>query len=151
MGHFVGSRSLRLATLASARCSCRSSIESSRPVRARKFPRLCRLRVRCARRRFVVAITPARRPCPLSPPPVPPPLRSLRSLPGGGCNAPSLFWLRSARVAGGGSVRPLLPAQSPAHPCRKVASPRPPRFAAQSPRKKVAPRSGAPRPPSSLF
>ena len=36
-GHFVWSLSLRLATLASARCSCRSSIESSRPVRARNF------------------------------------------------------------------------------------------------------------------
>lgn len=52
--------------------SGRSSIESSRPVRARKFPRLCRLIARCARRRFVVAIAPARRPCPLPPPPRPP-------------------------------------------------------------------------------
>ena len=71
-GHFVVSLSLRLATLASARCSCRSPFDGSRPVRARKFPRLCRLRVRCARSRVVVAIALARRPCPLSPPPRPP-------------------------------------------------------------------------------
>lgn len=45
--------SLRVATLPSARLSGRSSIESSRPVRARKFPRLRFLRVRCARSRVV--------------------------------------------------------------------------------------------------
>lgn len=52
-GQLVGSLSLRLATLAYARCSCRSPFDGSRPVRARKFPRLCRLRVRCARSRVV--------------------------------------------------------------------------------------------------
>lgn len=37
---------------------------------------------------------------PLPPPPVPPPLRSLRSLSGGGCNAPSLFL--APLLSGGG-------------------------------------------------
>lgn len=108
-------------------------------------------RVRCARSRVVVAIATARRPCPLPPPPVPPPLRSLCSLSGGGCNAPSMFLLRSARAVARGSVRPLLPAPYPAHPCRKVAPPLRPRSAAQSPRALVGRRVGAPRPPSSLL
>lgn len=85
-------------------------------------------RVRCARRRFVSAVPPARRPCPLSPPPVPPPLRSLRSLPGGGCNAPSLF-LAPLRSLGGRWL--CAPAPPRAIPRLSVAQgrPRPARLA----------------------
>ena len=85
------------------------------------------------------AFRPARRPSPLSPPSrfaLLPPLRSLRSLPGGSVLPPLCYWLRSARAVGCRSVRPLLPAPSPTNPCRKVAPPLPPRSAAQPPLKK---------------
>ena len=101
----------------------RSSIESSRPVRARMFPRLRFLMVRCARCRFVVAIAPARRPCPLPPPPRPPsPPLACRSLSGGGCNAPSLFL---APLRSGGGAWLCAPAPPRAIPRLSVAQGRP--------------------------
>lgn len=82
----------------------------------------------------------ARRPSPLSPPSrsaLLPPLRSLRSLPGGYSFRPTkkkkktpTFGKASLRAGGGGRLlAPLLPAPSPAHPCANVASPRRPPFA----------------------
>ena len=100
---------------------------------AENRPGVAVLPMRCAHSRFVSAIAPARRPSPPSPPPRPP-SPSLPSVAARrGVYAPLPFRLRSARRAGARSVRPLLPAQSPAHPWRKVARPRPPRSTAQSP------------------